>query len=102
MEETSELMEKYDFAHAAENLYHYIWHTFADKIIESAKPRLEAAETRAATQAMLLIMLKTCLKLLHPFMPFVTESIWQLMDKNLLMVQEWPKTKKMFEKERKK
>jgi valyl-tRNA synthetase len=102
VEDTTALMEKYDFAHAAENLYHYVWHTVADKVIEAAKPRLDDLDRRSSAQAMLVIMLKTILKLLHPFMPFVTESVWQLMNKNLLMIQEWPKTKRMFEQEKNK
>jgi valyl-tRNA synthetase len=102
VEDNTALMEKYDFAHAAENLYHYFWHTFADKIIEESKPKLDQPAQRASVQAVLIIMLKTMLKMLHPFMPFVTESTWQLMNKNLLMTQEWPKTKKMFAEEKKK
>jgi valyl-tRNA synthetase len=101
IEDTTEMMEKYDLAHAAETLYHYVWHNFADKIIEESKGLLANPETRNSRQAMLLIMLKTSLKLLHPFMPFVTESAWQLMDRNLLMAAEWPKTKRMYEKEKK-
>lgn len=102
IEEVTELMDKYDLAHAAETLYHYFWHSFADKIIEESKLRLATPESRASAQAMLVIMLKTNLKLLHPFMPFVTESIWQIMDRNLLMVAEWPKTKRVYEKEKNK
>ncbi len=103
VEEVTEMMDSYDFAHAAETLYHYVWHTVADKVLEDAKPRLLQPETQNATQAMLLIILKTILKLLHPFMPFVTESIWQITDKskNMLMVTEWPKTRRMYEAEQK-
>jgi valyl-tRNA synthetase len=102
IEDVTEMMDKYDLAHAAETLYHYVWHNFADKIIEDSKVGLSKPETRNATQAMLLIMLKTVTKLLHPFMPFVTESIRQLRDsRHMLMVSEWPKTKRMFEKEQK-
>jgi valyl-tRNA synthetase len=91
--DTTKLMEKMDFAHAAENLYHYFWHTFADKIIEETKPKLADEKTRASAQAMLHQILTTSLKLLHPFMPFVTETIWQLNHDELLMIQPWP-TKK--------
>ena len=101
-EKVTEMIEKYDFAHAAETLYHFFWHTFADKIIEESKSGLDNPDSRGATQAMLLIMLKTQLKLLHPFMPFVTESIWQIMDKNFLMAQEWPQTRKMYKRKLKK
>jgi valyl-tRNA synthetase len=89
--DTTKLMDKYDFAHAAENLYHYFWHTFADKIIEESKTKLSNEETKKSAQRMLNTILETSLKLLHPYMPFVTESIWQLSHKDLLMIQKWPK-----------
>jgi valyl-tRNA synthetase len=90
--DTTKLMEKFDFAHAAENLYHYFWHTFADKIIEESKPKLTDPKTKASAQLMLQIVLETNLKLLHPFMPFVTETIWQINHNpnDLLMMQKWP------------
>ncbi|MFA5987330.1 MAG: valine--tRNA ligase [Candidatus Paceibacterota bacterium] len=80
---------------AAENAYQYVWHTFADKIIEEAKPRLKSPDqvTVESTKFMLGKVLVTCLKLLHPFTPFVSEEIWQTMyggSKGLLMVQKWP------------
>ncbi|MBI4049629.1 MAG: valine--tRNA ligase [Candidatus Doudnabacteria bacterium] len=88
--EITKKLEKFDFAHAAEDLYHYFWHTFADKIIEESKPKLADPKKRASAQLMLTTMLETQLKLLHPFMPFVTEAIWQLTHKDLLMIQSWP------------
>lgn len=91
--ETTKLMDKLDFAHAAENLYHYFWHNFADKIIEESKAKLADPKTRTSAQAMLRQVLEANLKLLHPFMPFVTEAIWQINHKGLLMIQKWP-TKK--------
>ncbi len=84
-------MDKYDFAHASEDLYHYFWHTFADKTIEASKARLNNPETKDSTQRMLKEALETLLKLLHPFVPFVTEAVWQLDHKDLLMIQKWPK-----------
>ena len=86
----TEKMDRYDFAHASEDLYHYFWHSFADKTIEAAKARLANPETKESTQRMLKESLETLLKLLHPFVPFVTEAIWQLEHKNLLMVEKWP------------
>jgi valyl-tRNA synthetase len=83
-------MENYDFAHASEDLYHYFWHTFADKIIEESKKKLTDESTKASAQVMLVTVLETSLKLLHPFMPFVTETLWQLKHKQLLMIQKWP------------
>ncbi len=91
--------DRYQFHHAAEVIYHYTWHTFADTIIESTKDRFQSgsASERAAAQRLLLAIQSTILKLLHPFMPFVTETLWQSLPvkksrqgKGLLMVEEWP------------
>ncbi len=77
-------MEAYRFHLAAEKIYHFIWHRFADVIIEESKKM----PARGAT---LHYLLENSLKLLHPFMPFITEEIWSLMEnKNLLMVESWP------------
>jgi valyl-tRNA synthetase len=81
---------------AGEKLYHYIWHTFADVIIEESKIALngDGEERKISTQKTLLTLLETSLTLLHPFMPFVTEEIWQSMGKKqLLMVEKWPTLK---------
>ncbi|MEX2033447.1 MAG: valine--tRNA ligase [Candidatus Colwellbacteria bacterium] len=93
-------IEKFRFHHAGETAYHYFWHTFADKIIEEAKPRLKidksasakAMADKAAAQTVLLEILKESLKMLHPFMPFVTEEIWGRLPhkpRNLLMIEKW-------------
>lgn len=85
-------LEGFEFHLAAEKLYHYFWHTFADKIIESVKPRLrsEDPKTRAAAYALLETILSDSLKMLHPFMPFVTEEIYQkFRPGKLLMTEEW-------------
>ncbi len=79
---------------AAESIYQYIWTTFADKILESSKPILfgEDANAKASRQRLLMELLAGNLILLHPFMPFVTESIWEMLptSDNLLMVSPWP------------
>ncbi len=87
-------LENFRFHHAAETAYHYFWHTFADKVIESSKPRFRSENIvdRATAFALNLEILTTSLKLLHPFMPFITEEIWQKMPlakKELLMIQNW-------------
>lgn len=82
---------------AAEKIYHYVWHELADKILEESKSVL-ASEDAAAVhtrQAVLITCFTTSLKLLHPFMPFVTETIWNVLpthmkDRELLMVAAWP------------
>ena len=90
-------MDQYRFYLAGEKLYHYVWHTFADKIIEESKEKLQSQDRHvvASAQHTLNYILETSLKLLHPFMPFITEEIWSHLDeggeKNLLMVTKWPK-----------
>ncbi|HEY4526061.1 MAG TPA: class I tRNA ligase family protein [Candidatus Paceibacterota bacterium] len=92
-------IEGFQFHLGAEQAYHYIWHTFADKIIESAKPRL-ASEKRAERESaylMLLQVLRESLIMLHPFMPFVTEQIYDQLPKDnaktkepdLLIIHPW-------------
>lgn len=88
-------MENFRFYLAAEKIYHYIWHIFADKILEDSKNRLKEADenSRKSILFMLTYTLETSLKLMHPFMPFITEEIWGSIphNKNLLMVERWPK-----------
>ena len=95
-------LERFEFHLAAETAYHYVWHTFADKIIESAKPRLRQdyggqarlgseshADATAAYFTLETILLE-CLKMLHPFMPFITEEIYgKFNHEKLLMVEKW-------------
>ncbi|MBI5306698.1 class I tRNA ligase family protein [Candidatus Wolfebacteria bacterium] len=99
--EVSKSIESFKFYDAAEKIYHYFWHTFCDKIIEEMKPRLqgENAEDKQASQYVLLEILKGSLKLLHPFMPFITEEIWQNLslrlgsgqaeNKKMLIIEKW-------------
>lgn len=101
--EVTREMEEYKFYLVGEKLYHYIWHELADKILEESKPIIAGDDVVAMTSRIqfLLHVLKTSLKLLHPFMPYVTEEIWAdagFVDsknsnkdgKGLLMVEEWP------------
>jgi len=77
-------MENYRFHLASEKIYQYIWHKFADVIIEESKNNDEIKKV-------LLPIWTDCLKILHPFMPFVTEEIWSTIGKsNLLIVEPWP------------
>jgi len=92
--EATKLMDDFKFYYAAEKIYHYFWHTFCDKIIEESKAQLANPKTKQATQYMLLEILSTSLTLLHPFMPFITEEIYQQLPigdkKSYLMVENWP------------
>ena len=78
-------IEEFRIYMAAEKLYHYLWHRFADEIIEESKGKAEYGAT-------LYYILENSLKLLHPFMPFITEEIYQSMptkDAKFLMVAKW-------------
>jgi valyl-tRNA synthetase len=95
--EVSVDIEKFSLYLAGEKAYHYVWHELADKILEESKSILasEDLEAKRARQFVLKECLTTSLKMLHPFMPFVTETIWQNMpnemrDQNILMVAKWP------------
>jgi len=87
-------MEEFRVYMAAEKIYHYAWHELADKIIEESKPILAGSDVAAknSRQTLLVILLDRTLRLLHPFMPFITEEIWQSMPtkKTFLMVAKWP------------
>jgi len=92
-------INKYNLYLAGEKAYHYIWHDLADNVLEESKVILNGTDTtaRAARQIVLAKCLTTSLKLLHPFMPFVTEAIWQefpahLKDTDMLIVAKWPES----------
>lgn len=82
----------YDLAYAGNSLYEFIWSDYADWYLEAAKVQLEDPNLSQATQSVLKYVLETVVKLLHPFMPFITETIWQdgLGEKGLLTTTEWP------------
>ncbi len=98
--EVTEDINKFRYYLAAEKLYHFFWHTFADKIIEEAKPRLNQdknSEDKLSIQYTLLVILKHLIKMLHPFMPFITEELWSMVPKtsdesSMLLIEKWPTT----------
>lgn len=93
IQEVTKYIEVFDFNHAADLAYHYFWHTFCDKIIEVQKTRIKNGEGKEAAQYILYTVLTGCLKLLHPFMPFVTEAVWQKLPKEkegMLIIENWP------------
>lgn len=90
-------LENYRVDLAIDKIYHYLWDRFAAEILEESKLifRGEDAGQRDSRKELLAIILRDSLKLLHPFMPFVTEEIWQHLPKawkstDLLMVETWP------------
>src|SRR3989338_2211108 len=88
-------LEEYRAYLAAKKIYHYLWHELADKILEESKSVLQSEDetAKASRQTLLLSLLTDSLKLLHPFMPFVTEEIWSSIpgSEGLLIVAPWPR-----------
>ena len=93
IESTTQDIDKFMFHEAAQNLYHFFWNDFCDIYLEKVKPRLDNEKKDEVAQAILFKILLTSLKLLHPFIPFVTEVIYQELpgeDKKMLIVENWP------------
>ncbi|MBI4040157.1 valine--tRNA ligase [Candidatus Daviesbacteria bacterium] len=85
-QKVTQALDNYRFNDASETLYEFVWHEFADKYIEKTKQR------RAEAQPCLEYVFKTCLELLHPFMPFITEELWQRLPHTgeSIMLADWP------------
>jgi valyl-tRNA synthetase len=100
--EVCENLDKYELGVAAAKIYDFIWDTYCDWYIELSKPRLQKTEVdnirseeQENVQKVLLYVLTELLALLHPFMPFITEEIWQSLPHpgpvSALMVRQYPK-----------
>jgi valyl-tRNA synthetase len=76
-EAVNRLMASYEFGEAGRQIYDFLWSEFCDWYLEIAKSQLRSPELKAHTQAIMAQVLERTLRLLHPFMPFVTEEIWQ-------------------------
>ena len=92
--EVTENMEKFELGVAAQKVYDFIWDSYCDWYIELTKARLqgEDEEAKRNAQQVLCYVLTETLKLLHPFMPYITEEIWQALPHqgDYLMLQQWP------------
>ena len=92
----SDHMEDGDFGLAATKIYDFAWSEFCDWYIELSKSRLlgEDGESKETVKAVLLFVLENLLKLLHPFMPFLTEQVYKYLPETegFLMLQKWPET----------
>ncbi|MFR4987545.1 valine--tRNA ligase [Anaerotruncus colihominis] len=91
--EVTDNLEKFELGLAVQKLYDFIWDILCDWYIELCKSRLQAGgETSEAAQRVLVYVMTGTLKLLHPFMPFITEEIWQALphDGESIMVAPWP------------
>ena len=95
MKDVTTDIEEFRVYMASEKLYHYAWHELADKILEESKPIFASHDQAAiaSRKTLLLTLFDRTLRLLHPFMPFITEDIWQSMptkDAHFLMIATWP------------
>ena len=95
LEHVSDNMEKYEFALVGNELYSFVWNDFCSWYIELSKASLSDADPKVVkgAQSTLLVMLNAIVRLLHPFMPFVTEEIYQMMphDMESICIESWPK-----------
>ncbi len=85
-------LDAFEFHLAGEKLYHYLWHTLADVVVEAEKKNLRegTAEEKAESYALLEHLFLDAIALLHPFMPFITEEIWGIFRPGrMLMVEPW-------------
>ena len=94
-------IESFNLHEAAQEIYQFTWHEFADIYIEASKEQLKNEKLKESTHNILFLLLNTVLRLLHPFMPFITEEIWSELgssrdvkkpkQNDLLMITSWPK-----------
>lgn len=93
VKEVTDNLEKYELGIAVSKLYDFIWDSFCDWYIELVKPRFfEQGESNTTAQQVLVYVLSNTLKLLHPFMPFITEEIWQALphEGESIMISSFP------------
>ncbi|MGE5544993.1 MAG: valine--tRNA ligase [Bacillota bacterium] len=100
--EITRLLEQYELGEAARALYDFIWDDFCDWYVELVKPRLyrpERLRERRVAQNILVMVLKDILKMLHPFMPFITEEIFQHLPEpaESIMIEPWPDNEKFYQ-----
>jgi valyl-tRNA synthetase len=104
--EIKDNMDKYEIGLAGQRIYDFIWEDYCDWYIEMVKSRLygDDKESAKAAQNVLVVVLMETLKLLHPFMPFITEEIWQHLPgrSEALIVESWPEAdaELIFQKEK--
>ena len=100
VKEVTENLEKFELGVALSKVYDFVWDNYCDWYIEIVKPRLFDAEnpTRLEAQFVLNEVLVKCMKLLHPFMPFVTEEIYQSLykDAESIMISKWPEFEEKY------
>jgi valyl-tRNA synthetase len=102
IQNATRLFENYQYGEAGRQIHDFLWGEYCDWYIEASKVRLyDEAAAKSVPQAVLLHVLETALRLLHPFMPFVTEAIWQALPDETrrgeaLMMARWPQPDTVF------
>ncbi|MBQ2422402.1 MAG: class I tRNA ligase family protein, partial [Clostridia bacterium] len=101
VKDVTENLDKFEIGVAVQKLYDFIWDIFCDWYIELSKVRLNSEDKKAAdtARAVLVYVMTGMLQLLHPFMPFITEEIWQSLphEGDSIMVSKWPEYSKELE-----
>ena len=95
----AEKINNYEFGEAARDIYEFVWHNFADWYLEISKSQFDDEKLKNNTAEILYYSLDVILKILHPFVPFVTEEIYSQFKKNptqMLIVETWPEFSKKF------
>jgi valyl-tRNA synthetase len=101
-EEVNRFLEEYRLNEAANSLYQFSWHEFCDWYLELIKPALRDPKLKAETGQVLVFIFRELMKLLHPFIPFVTEEIWQALppesqkDKESVMAAHYPQFERRY------
>ena len=91
--EVNENLDSFELGIASTKIYDFIWDVYCDWYIELTKPRIQAGgESMESAQAVLVWVMQGMLKLLHPFMPFITEEIWQVLtnESGMIMLESYP------------
>ncbi|MFC1624329.1 valine--tRNA ligase [Candidatus Omnitrophota bacterium] len=104
IERVNKSLEQYRFNEGEAILYDFFWHEFCDWYVEMVKPVIINPQPSKAqelqkkdVEKVLIHVLESSLKLLHPFMPFVTEAVWQnIRVRNSIMIEAWPKSDKIY------
>lgn len=102
IKKSTEYLNEYKYGEAAKIIYEFTWNEFCDWYIEFSKPKLYQEKNtveKQTSQYILWFVLENTLRLLHPFMPFITEEIWQKLPHKgeSIMVSPWPKYKEEYE-----
>lgn len=93
VEQVTSSLEAYNFGDAGRQIYEFLWDEYADWYIEISKTRMKDALTANTARMVLVYVWDRCMRILHPFMPFLTEALWQLSPHSgeSLMIAPWPR-----------